>query len=117
MRPHNVEHKTLSDTHAELVMYLDPTLFWFRGHFPIYPILPGVAQLDWVMHYAGSLLVPGKRFHSISVVKFQAPLLPGQTVRLMLEWMESRQVLSFTYQFDTHGEWQTASNGKIRLCQ
>lgn len=29
-----------------------PSLFWFRGHFAVQPLLPGVAQIDWVMHYA-----------------------------------------------------------------
>ena len=44
-----------------LILQIDAGLFWFQGHFPHLPILPGVAQLDWVMHYGVSLLAPGKQ--------------------------------------------------------
>ena len=40
--------------HLEITFYLDPDLLWFKGHFAVQPLLPGVAQLDWVMHYAAS---------------------------------------------------------------
>ena len=33
-----------------LRLHADAELFWFRGHFPTLPILPGVAQLDWALH-------------------------------------------------------------------
>ncbi len=63
--------------HLEITFYLDPDLLWFKGHFAVQPLLPGVAQLDWVMHYAAAL-APGYRFHSIQNVKFAAPLVAGE---------------------------------------
>ena len=36
------------------------------------------------MHYATTLMAPGYRFHSIQNVKFAAPLLPDNTVTLIL---------------------------------
>lgn len=71
--------------HLEITFYLDPDLLWFKGHFAVQPLLPGVAQLDWVMHYAAAL-ASGYRFHSIQNVKFAAPLLPENTVTLLLAW-------------------------------
>ncbi len=53
--------------HLEITFYLDPDLLWFKGHFAVQPLLPGVAQLDWVMHYAAAL-ASGYRFHSIQNV-------------------------------------------------
>lgn len=41
-----------------LELLVDDNLFWFDGHFSHQPILPGVAQLDWVMHYGTEILVP-----------------------------------------------------------
>lgn len=79
--------------HLEITLYLDPGLLWFKGHFAVQPLLPGVAQLDWVMHYA-SALAPGYRFHSIQNVKFAAPLLPENTVTLALAWQPERLAIS-----------------------
>ena len=36
---------------AELDILLDPALAAFDGHFPQAAILPGVAQLDWAIHF------------------------------------------------------------------
>ena len=99
-------------------LYLDPMLYWFNGHFAVQPLLPGVAQLDWVMHYATTLLAPGWRFRSIQNVKFLAPLIPETTVTLQLTWQENpSQVLTFCYQRHDGDARHTASSGKIRLCR
>jgi len=117
MKPHEIERHQAQPQQVELVLFLDPSLFWFSGHFAVLPLLPGVAQIDWVMHYAATLLAPGWRFHSIQNVKFLSPLLPETTVTLTLNWQEERQILAFNYQFDKDETRHTASHGKIRLCQ
>lgn len=76
-----------------------------------------MAQLDWVMHYATTLLAPGWRFRSIQNVKFLAPLIPETTVTLQLTWQETSQVLTFCYQRHDGDARHTASSGKIRLCR
>ena len=84
MKIHEIERHQTHPEHLEITLYLDPDLLWFKGHFAVQPLLPGVAQLDWVMHYATTLMAPGYRFHSIQNVKFAAPLLPDNTVTLIL---------------------------------
>lgn len=117
MKPHEIACHQAQAEHAEIIIKLEPELFWFCGHFASQPILPGVAQLDWVMHYATLMLTPGYRFHSIQNVKFQAPLLPGNRVTLRLDWQEQKQQLSFSYLRHAGEERHTCSSGKIRLCQ
>ncbi len=117
MIPHEIARTRLTEHSVELHLRLDPTLFWFQGHFAVQPLLPGVAQLDWVMHYARQLLVPDARFHKIINVKFQAPLLPDNEVCLSLTWQPARDTLSFSYQRLRGEERLPASSGKIRLCQ
>ena len=117
MQPHEIERHQAQPQQAEIVLRLDPALFWFNGHFAAQPLLPGVAQLDWVMHYATTLLAPGFQFHSMPNVKFQAPLLPGNIVTLALNWQEERQILTFSYQRHDGEAKHTASSGKIRLCR
>ena len=53
--------ETLADG-VRLQLRLDPDLPWFAGHFPGAPLLPGVTQIHWVMHYAASLLCWRSRF-------------------------------------------------------
>ena len=116
MKIHEIERHQTQPEKLEIVLHLDATLFWFQGHFAVQPLLPGVAQLDWVMHYAAAL-APGYRFHTIQNVKFAAPLLPENTVTLLLAWQPERQLLTFSYQRHAGNERHTASSGKIRLCQ
>lgn len=117
MKPHEIERHQAHPQQVEIVLHLDPSLFWFCGHFTVQPLLPGVAQIDWVMHYATTLLAPNWRFHSIQNVKFQAPLLPENTVTLALDWQEERQILTFSYQRHDGEARHTASSGKIQLCR
>lgn len=117
MKPREIERHQTDPHQIEITLFLDPALFWFNGHFAVQPLLPGVAQLDWVMHYATTLLAPGFRFHSIQNVKFQAPLLPENIVTLTLNWQEQRQILTFDYQRHNGEQRQTTSSGKIRLCR
>lgn len=100
-------------------LYLDPALFWFDGHFAVQPLLPGVAQLDWVMHFARQLTGADWRFSGISSVKFQQPLLPEDKMLLQLDWNESKGQLAFSYSLEKgEGEPATiASQGKIKLCR
>ena len=71
----------------------------------------------YVTETYAAALAPGYRFHSIQNVKFAAPLLPENTVTLLLAWQPERQMLTFSYQRHAGNERHTASSGKIRLCQ
>lgn len=117
MKIHEIGRHQAQPQQLEIVLHLDPALFWFQGHFAVQPLLPGVAQLDWVMHYATTLLAPEYRFHSIQNVKFQAPLLPDTRVTLTLDWNAEREMLTFCYQRHDGEHRHTASSGKIRLCR
>ncbi|WP_369789872.1 hydroxymyristoyl-ACP dehydratase [Rouxiella sp. WC2420] len=95
-----------------LELQLPADLFWFKGHFPGQPILPGVSQLNWVIHFARQDLGVINNFAGFDVIKFQRPLLPEQKVSLSIEWLQDKNKLIFS--FDS-GERQ-ASSGKINLC-
>lgn len=95
----------------ELDLFNSPDLVQLDGHFPGVPIIPGVAQIDWVIKLAerhlGLPLVSAQNYQ----VKFHRLTLPGTTVKLTLTHDEERQRLSFSYR---HGD-NVLTSGIIRL--
>ena len=105
------------DQQLILQLHIVEDLFWFRGHFPNQPILPGVAQLDWVMHYARDFLQADWQLLSVENIKFQHPILPNCLLRLTLSWLLEKNQLTFSYVLLSDKEEINASNGKITLCR
>jgi len=94
------------------LIYISPDdLFWFKGHFPTQPLLPGVVQLDWVVHYCEKLFAIKPTIEAIDIVKFQMPILPNDNLVLQINWLQESNKLQFTY---TVGN-KIASTGKIKL--
>ena len=40
MIPHEIERHQAQPQQIEVVLHLDPSLFWFSGHFAVQPLLP-----------------------------------------------------------------------------
>lgn len=119
MKPINPLVVATTSEKVVLTLEVDGQLPWFDGHFPIQPILPAVAQIDWVMHYAMHYLTEGYQFSSLVQVKFQKPLLPDTRVQLSLHWHVDSHLLTFHfehYRQQDEAERQSISQGKIRLC-
>ena len=95
-----------------LRLRLDPELPWFHGHFPGAPLLPGVTQVHWAMHYGRLLPGVDGAFGGMSQLKFQRPLRPGQECELHLSWLADKGQLLFGYK--VAGEH--VSSGRVALC-
>ena len=97
-------------------MKIPSGLFWFRGHFPGRPVLPGVAQLAWVLE-AASELEPGARIQEIEQLKFMRPIVPGDEAILAVRRVSQggRTRLVFDYSVLVSGEPVPASKGRL-LC-
>jgi len=79
----------------ELVVPAD--LLYFDGHFTVAPVLPGVVQVDWALHYGRSLLGVDGVFCGINALKFQQMIRPGVPVRLELVHDGAKGSLNFRY--------------------
>ncbi|MEZ9944866.1 3-hydroxyacyl-ACP dehydratase [Vibrio breoganii] len=100
---------------AILVLKVDADLYDFRGHFKLYPLLPGVTQIDWAMHYGIEYLGTPSVFQGMEVIKFQEPILPNAIVTLDLSWDSTKQKLAFKYH-SVQGEKNVVhSSGKMTL--
>jgi 3-hydroxyacyl-[acyl-carrier-protein] dehydratase len=71
---------------------------FFQGHFPTYPIMPGVLIVEAMAQAGGALLlteVPDRNdklvlFTGIDGAKFRAPVVPGDQVRIEVEVLKMR---------------------------
>ena len=71
--------------------------FWVKGHFPEYPVTPGVLIIE-MLAQAGAVCVcsmpehKGKTafFAKIDETKFKRQVLPGETLRLEIEMVRLR---------------------------
>lgn len=71
---------------------------FFQGHFPTYPIMPGVLMVEAMAQAGGALLlteVPDRDdklmvFTGIDKAKFRAPVIPGDQVRIEVEVLQWR---------------------------
>lgn len=82
---------------VELDLYIQPALAQLQGHFPGLPIVPGVAQVDWAVTFAGRHLhlplVAAQTFQ----VKFRRIIGAGAEVTLTLRHLEARRRVEFSW--------------------
>lgn len=88
-------------------------MFAFQGHFPGHPVLPGVMQVDWAIHFGTQAFGPLGPFQALEHLKFSGMLLPGDSPELRLAWDPDRRILRFTF---TSGGLRKSS-GSIRFAQ
>ena len=71
---------------------MSPDEFWFKGHFPEYPVVPGVLMLEMCAQ-AGAvamLSMPENKgkigfFGGVKEAKFRRQVVPGDTLRIEVE--------------------------------
>lgn len=86
----------LNEEGVELEFTVDPKLACFKGHFPQQALLPGVIQVHWVGELSKQLF-NAEVFTSMQKVKFINVVLPGQRLKLSIDFESSKKALSFVY--------------------
>ena len=85
------------DNSVELVLDMLKSLDCFNGHFEDFPVVPGVALIDWAMQTAKKYLVKDHHFIGMSQIKFQKFIKPNQIVRLKLDLNPASMNLKYQY--------------------
>ena len=115
MKPAEMQRQWLAADQVLLRLRLSDSLFWFQGHFEQCRILPGVAQVDWVLGYARSLFGVMAPFGGLDQVKFQSPARPGDTLLLSLHYFADSRRLDFVYKLEEGGTRYPIRRGRVRF--
>ena len=84
---------------GSLQLFLDMSkcLQCFKGHFNEFPVVPGVALIEWAIKYAQAQLLKNRTFIGMSQIKFLKFIKPNQVVWLKLVFDVSKSNLKFEY--------------------
>ena len=93
-----------------------PNEFFFKGHFPDYPIVPGVILIEALAQTAGVVVSKGFTnnenqsvlFMSVSSAKFRKPVMPNEEISFNVKILNN---VKSVYKFQ--GEAKKAS---IKVC-
>lgn len=106
-----VEIKERQQDRIVLDIALLPDLEAFQGHFPGYPVLPGVVQVDWAMRFGAAYFDLAEASARDIQIKFRKIISPGVPLTLILQFNRIKKRLSFTYNSDA----VAMSSGHIKL--
>jgi 3-hydroxymyristoyl/3-hydroxydecanoyl-(acyl carrier protein) dehydratase len=93
----NVIAQRRDETHCELDLTFNADCPWLEGHFPGQPILPGVVQIGWAVHFAGKIYGYHTGVHTLEQIKFRQPIFPGKHLTLHLMPDLQRHKLRYEY--------------------
>jgi acyl-CoA synthetase (AMP-forming)/AMP-acid ligase II/3-hydroxymyristoyl/3-hydroxydecanoyl-(acyl carrier protein) dehydratase len=98
-RPRYPALRVLEQAPARVLLELTvpADLLYFDGHFTVAPVLPGVVQVDWALHYGRIHFGLDGPFGGINALKFQQMIRPQQPVRLELVHDGAKGSLNFRY--------------------
>lgn len=86
---------------------------FFEGHFPEIHLLPAVAQIDLMFHFAKKYFNVSGFAAATKRTKFGAPIFPGYTVRLNIKYNAEKN--SLTYKLTNPEESKAYSSGTFAL--
>lgn len=97
--------------HAVLEMTIGTDLKVLEGHFVEAAVVPGVAQLDWAINWGREAFKFTGHLLRLEVLKFQALMMPGHEVKLVLDWNPGKSTLTFKFSSET----ASYSSGRVVL--
>ncbi|MBO0820112.1 MAG: hypothetical protein J2P26_04600 [Nocardiopsaceae bacterium] len=83
----DVEVVSAGPSHAVTTVEISPEEQVFAGHYPGFPIFPGVCVVECVVRSARLVpAAPGLRLAAVESTRFSTPVFPGDTLTIELDW-------------------------------
>ncbi|MDY6482184.1 AMP-binding protein [Acinetobacter faecalis] len=102
-----VLEQKLVDVQAQFELEFTPELECFKGHFPTFPIFPGVGQVGFVQHFAKQTWADLQWCNGFEQLKFQELIYPYSVVQLKL----TRKLHKIS--FEILGDDKTIASGRL----
>lgn len=106
---------------ASAQVYISPKWELFAGHFPDYPVLPGIYITEAMAQAAGVMLLtmPGSEgclplLFEVGRMRFLHPVLPGDTLCTQIRLSESSDTM-YTCQASSCVEGRCVARGRLTL--
>jgi 3-hydroxymyristoyl/3-hydroxydecanoyl-(acyl carrier protein) dehydratase len=87
----------MTQSSQDLLLDMSKDLTCFEGHFDGFPVVPGVALVEWAIFYAKEGFLDKAVFIGMSQIKFLQVVKPNDIVRLRLDWDSVATSLKFQY--------------------
>jgi 3-hydroxyacyl-[acyl-carrier-protein] dehydratase len=111
----------LETVRAVGIHYVRPDEFWARGHFPNFPIMPGVIICESAAQLCSYVASRSKVYTSgimalggLDEVRFRGPVRPGDELVIMLNRQKYRNNLMIVSQFECYVNQSLVTEGVIR---
>lgn len=111
----------LVDVRAVGIHYVRSDEFWVRGHFPDFPLMPGVVICEAAAQLCSYLAGRSKTYLSgimalggLDEIRFRGPVRPGDELVLMLNRQKFRPNLLIVSQFECYVQQNLVCEGVIR---
>lgn len=91
----NIEAASLLQASLTLQARVPADLSYCAGHFPDVPVVPGVAIIAWVEHFARSQLGVTGQFLKMEQIKFQHIIRPLDEFTLQIDYLREQHRVNF----------------------
>jgi len=112
--PELLEERRSADR-LERALRVPADLAFLEGHFPGFPVVPGVVQLRWALRLAAELLGREPRLAGVEALKFRELLRPGDAFRAAVVLSTSREAFEFRLWSDDPASSRVFSTGRCLL--
>ena len=86
-----------TDNASELTIIFAADAEYLEGHFPGFPVVPGVAQVHWAAEFAARLLKEELNIIQMQSIKFSRIIMPGAAVTLNLDCNRLKKQIRYSY--------------------
>ncbi len=106
---------TVAPRHSgiEMALSVPQNAWYFKGHFPQFPLVPGVLLLGWARIFARKYLAIDAPLRGVTRLKFLKQLEPGTRITLNLE--TQRREADTLVRFEYRSKEYIACSGVLRL--